>query len=875
MQWSRIFILLFCILNALGATAQVLENFSDGNLSENPTWTGDTDEFTINATLQLQSNGDTISTTNREIWISTPSALIDNTQWEFFVNPRVGTSSNNRMDVYLCSDNAQLTGGNSGYFVRIGGTPDEVALFRKDAGVESYVINGVSGVINSSSTNPTKVKVTRDAVGNWTLFADYEGTGNLYTLVGNAVDNTYTATGHFGLVVRYSNTNRQNYQMDDIYVGPIIVDETAPLVNQLQVSGPNTLELIWSENVEQGSAENAANYTADNGLGNPQSALRNPTQFQRVTLSYPQDFVQGQNYQISISGVSDLAGNVMVAQQFNFVYYKPKPYDIVINEIMADPTPVVLQPDVEWIELHNRTPFPVNLQNWILQVGTTQRTIDAVTIRPDSFLVLTGAAGEEFFFDSVAVKAVTSFPALTNTGASISLLDPDQTVISTVRYSDTWYADAVKQEGGWSLEQISPLKPCEGESNWTASNATWGATPGKRNSVFQNTADTELPQIERVVLNALDTIRVFFSETVPPEQTANLSRFSIDNGIGQPTAITTYPPDFRSIKLALPEPIVQGTIYTLSIADSVRDCVGNLFNTERKGRFAVPETPVANDIVINEILSDPRTAGTDFVEIYNRSNKIIDLAQLAISNQDTVTNTLLDAEQIAPEGYLMFPGEYLVLSENTTAVKSEYVVQDQDAFLQMLDFPAYNNEDGVVVLSKLADGSFIDRRIYFADLHFSLLNSLDGVSLERVNMDRPSTDNSNWNSAASTAGFATPGYRNSQFALITEAQAGSITISPETFSPDGDGFDDVLNIAYAFDLPGFTGTAAVYDADGRLMKYLFRSQLLGTSGTVSWNGITETNERARTGIYLVYLEAFDLQGKVVKLKKPCVLATRF
>ena len=183
--------------------AQFTENFSDGNLDADPTWTGDTDEFLIDAAFDLQSNGDTISSTNREIYISTPSTSINDTQWEFFVNPKVSTSSNNRMDVFLTSDLAQLTGDNRGYFVRIGGTPDEVALFRKDGtGNETYVINGVSGVINSSSTNPTKVKVTRDASGNWTLFADYEGSGLLYNLIGTANDVTYTSSANFGLLIR-------------------------------------------------------------------------------------------------------------------------------------------------------------------------------------------------------------------------------------------------------------------------------------------------------------------------------------------------------------------------------------------------------------------------------------------------------------------------------------------------------------------------------------------------------------------------------------------------------------------------------------------------------------------------------------------------
>ena len=187
--------LLFFIVFYHSAFCQVQDDFADGNFSTNPVWSGNSSEFLVNSIFQLQSNADTTSATNREVYLSTPSISIDDTQWEFFVNPKVSTTSNNRMDVFLSSNEAALNGNNTGYFVRIGGTPDEVALFRKDGqGLETYIIQGVGGSINSSSSNPTKVKVTRDAAGNWTLYADYNGTGALFELVGTAQDITYTSS---------------------------------------------------------------------------------------------------------------------------------------------------------------------------------------------------------------------------------------------------------------------------------------------------------------------------------------------------------------------------------------------------------------------------------------------------------------------------------------------------------------------------------------------------------------------------------------------------------------------------------------------------------------------------------------------------------
>ena len=862
-----------CVMQ-FSLNAQWIENFSDGELSQNPTWTGDTDEFLVDASFLLQSNGDTISSTNREIYIATPSIALVNAQWEFFVNPKAATSSNNRMDVFLTSNNEILSGDNQGYFVRIGGTPDEVALFRKDGlGIETYVITGTASSINSSSSNPTKIKVTRDVNGLWSLYADYEGSGLLYNLVGTANDVTYATSAFFGLVVRYSNSNRQKYYMDNISVGDIVVDTQAPTVLQVNVLGQQELEVVFSEIVEQTSAEEELNYTANGNLNQPATAIRNASLFQRVNLQFADTFVSGQTYALSISNVNDLAGNGMAPAEFSFLFYRPRPYDLVINEIMADPTPVVQQPDAEWFELFNRTPYPINLQNWFVKVNSTLRQITtAATILPDSFLVLTNLSGFEELFASAAVAAVESFPALTNTGASISLLDPDTQLISSVTYSDQWYNDAVKYEGGWSLEQISPLKPCEGAGNWSASNHPSGASPGRRNSIFQNVSDNTLPEVERVVLLSPDTIRVFFSETIPSASSTNPAAYLIDNGIGNPTTVTTYPPDFKSVKLGLIAPLIQGVIYTLTASTPLSDCSGNSINADITAQFAIPEEIFPGDIVINEVLSNPKDDGVDFVEIFNRSPKILDLSDLYISNQDTVSQELEGVTQIAPDGFLLFPGTYMVLSEDAALVKSQYQTENEKAFFEMDDFPSFNNDDGVVVLSKQNDTNFVDRMVYNIDMHYTLLNSTDGVSLERINFDRPALDKSNWNSAASTVGFATPGYRNSQFAELSETQEGDVVISPEVFSPDNDGFDDVTTLNYSFSKPGFTGDIHVYDVKGRLVKQLARAAYFGSSGAIGWNGLTESGLKADIGIYVVVLEAFHLDGSTVKLKKPCVVA---
>jgi hypothetical protein len=444
--------------------------------------------------------------------------------------------------------------------------------------------------------------------------------------------------------------------------------------------------------------------------------------------------------------------------------------------------------------------------------------------------------------------------------------------MSSVTYSDSWYQNSSKAEGGYSLEQVSPFNPCAGQENWIASERNWGGSPGKRNSVFETIVDINRPTIERIVVLANDTIRVFFNESIREESMLDLTSYSIDQGIGQPLSIATFSPDFRSVKLALASPIQSGILYTIRVVSSLLDCMGNSFDVESTGRFAFPEVAQINDIVINEVLSNEKDGASDFVELYNRSTKIIDLATLQLSQFDTSMNVPINADFIAPDGYLIFPGEYLVLTDDIAGVKDFYTTTNPNGFLEMSSFPSLNNDDGTVALSRISDNTFIDKMVYSTALHFALLNDLDGVSLERINYDRPSNDNTNWNSASSNVGFGTPAYRNSQFSPLVETQSGTVSISPEVFSPDGDGFDDVVNFGYEFDTPGFTGTLSIYDSNGRLVKYVGRGILLGTSGQYSWNGINEQGEKAQLGIYIFVLDAFTLDGKTSNIKKPFVLA---
>ena len=485
--------------------------------------------------------------------------------------------------------------------------------------------------------------------------------------------------------------------------------------------------------------------------------------------------------------------------------------------------------------------------------------------------MLVGSGAYDQFYNNfgITVYEVSSLPTLSNFGTTVTLRDSNNVMINSVSYEDEWYNNANKNDGGWSMEQIDPNNPCGGITNWRASNHPNGGTPGFRNSVLATNSDNSAPILSRVNVIDKDSVVLVFNESLDSATMVNPASYSFDNGLTQPTYVLPISSDYKKVKLKLSSSMIIGTLYHASVNGNLKDCVGNLINTSSTVPFALAEPALANDVVINEILFDPNTGGIDFVELYNRSNKTIDLKNLRIGSMDTLTSTLVDTKTIFDESYLLFPETYVVISENQASVKQQYQTINPSGFLDVIDLPSMNTTDDVVTLSDTGM-HVIDNFKYTSKMHFPLLVSTKGVSLERIDFNRPTNDKTNWNSAAEAVGFATPAYRNSQY---LQADGGSgVSISQPLFSPDNDGYQDVLNISYKLDEVGKAANVYVYDSKGRQVRHLIKNEQLAQEGTFSWNGINDENEKAQIGIYVIYVELFNLSGKVNKYKLSCTLA---
>jgi len=567
--------------------------------------------------------------------------------------------------------------------------------------------------------------------------------------------------------------------------------------------------------------------------------------------------------------VEDLASNPIVTSTHPFLYFVPATpnyKEVVINEIFADPSPQIGLPAGEFIELYNASTSIFDLNGWTISDASSTATLSSYVLQPGEYVII---ADDDFTFDFSIysnVLLVTSLPSLNNASDDVGLEDDLGNTIDFVSYSDAWYQDDNKDDGGYSLELINPTLPCSNANNWIASNDASGGTPGQENSVYDLTPDTNPPAITTTTVNSSLIVEVCFDETLDTSS-VNLGGISVDQG----NTVTGFNIDlnFQCLTLILANPLDTGITTTFSFT-SFLDCSGNSFSGSSV--VVLPHIADSGDLIINEILFNPVTGGDDFVEVYNNSTKYIDLFGWHLANWD---DGYIDNIKTIDVNFVLNPGEFAVLTKDSNNIKTTYINSKIGRFVEMATLPTYSNDSGsVYLLLPSTDTSVSDAFHYDEDMHFGLLNDPDGISLERIDYDRASSDNTNWHSAAEAVGWATPGYENSQYVPGT-ISADMVSVTPEIFSPDNNGIDDVVNIAYTLEEPGYVGNITIFDSQGRTIKSLVQSDLLASEGTYSWDGTNNENAKARVGIYIVYFEVFNLNGDVSSVKKTCVLATQF
>lgn len=762
--YLRLIIVLVICVATQAASAQILsDDFQDGNFTSNPAWEGNAENFIVNSDDQLQLD----DVAEGLSYLSTPvgESLATDAEWRFYIKQSFSGSDNNNSRLYLMSSSPALdyTGTSGalvqGYFLQLGegGSGDALRLVRNDAdGTTTEIAAGTAGFVSSSFE--ITVKIVRTSSGDWEIWADANA-GEEFTLQSTGSDNAYSFVNYFGWVCKYTSSNADNFFLDNVYIGEPIVDTDPPLLTQLTVNSATELTLEFNEPLDENSSETLSNFSVSNGIGIPSSAVFTAPNL--VTLTFGSSFPSDEELMLEIAGITDAEGNEIVLTEQLFMYFEisvPQLGDILINEIFADPTPEVGLPDTEWLELHNTSENAFDLSLLEFYNTTTLNLIESYVLPAGGFVIISDAAGTSALQTFGETATASPFSALSNSGDSLTLVY-NGTVIDRVVYEDDWYQDAVKSEGGWSLERINPDALCSSSQNWIASNSALGGTPGNQNSTYDETPDTTAPEITSASLVNETLVILQANETL--NEIIELSDFSISDGyVISDIQLTS---SANGVLLTLDEPVEVGVPFTI-IVSSLTDCEGNENLTVTEWVIASGFPAEFGDILITEIMADPSPQvglpEVEYAELYNSSDLFIDISEADFSGA-TFTSSVILA-----------PGEYrVIMSEEEIAGNFIY-----SGASGMTGWGSTFLTNSGKELTLATSNGVIDEVTYDNTWYQDLGKDDGGWSLELINPTHPCSDRANWRASENIFG-GSPAEQNSVYSIDEDLQSPQIVLA--------------------------------------------------------------------------------------------------
>lgn len=797
-------------------------------------WHGDTSVFSVQSGLQLN---DSVA---NQIAIYRYSSAVDSATWRFSMSYDFMPSSTNHASFYLMSDSPDFWGAANGYFIRVGGGAQRtIALVRRTGNSNAIILESVSQFLATGRVQ-IEVEVHRSFAGQWTVRVDTSSGGNQWVNIGTIRDTTHTTSYFSGFFCRYTVTRADKMNFGFVEVNAAgNEDANPPTVTNTQIESPMSLVVHFDRAVDLDSA----NVTIDGQTCLVLYDVYSPTE----ALVYPPaPLEENILLELVLENVKSRSGAVLAIYSTFLVNRKAAFNDVVINELMVNPTPSIgALPEVSYIELYNAGSLPVPLADWQLQINQSHRILPNVELQPGDFLLLVREGEEGLFSQSADVIGIPmAANALTNAAGEVYLYDNHNDLIDGVQYTDSWYGDQVKRGGGWSLERIDAYNGCGG-SNWSASKSPKGGTPGERNSIAGELDGLVETRITHWGFSADGVLDVYFNIDILPKDAQWF--FS-----GEKVDVSHLL--FNGVRLTLPFTPGKGQSYALEYKGGMEDCLGRVI-PDTLLKVVVPKKPAEGDLLINEILPAPFSAGVSFLEIINVSGKYIDVNGLKLGRW--LDEHASDVRRVVHAPRVMEPDALLVFTPSIELTTSIYHTHNADAMIEVALPQMPNERGGVSLLS--ATGALLEKMSYDASMHSPFVRDYRGISLERISQERASNQSSNWTSASGQVGWATPGVVNSQSRNFKSN--GGFSLFPEVVRLNGSESDGILHVNYVLEQQGSIGSLQIFTASGNRIATPVKHELLQRSGTLHWNGVAEQGVAVSPGLYLALLEVITPNGE--------------
>ncbi len=844
-----------------------MDDFSDGEITSNPSWFGDSDDFMVNPEGQLQLIAGEAGTS----FLYTESSFSDSTKWSMYASMDFAPSNSNKLEIYLAIDNPDITLAN-GYRLRAGetGAEDKLILEKLENGSASFLANGTLGSMGSA---PAEVafSLEKNVQNIWTLQAAYKGGASTVEFSITEEDDL-SDYNYFGMMCSYTSSNVANFFFDDINVEDILPDTEGPSVVQIALTDPKSLQVFFSEAVDMTSAENTSNYTVMPGSINPSTATLDAMNPSLVLLDFTNDFVNGINYSLEVSNILDASLNAMPSNQsLDFARIeKPAEGDLLLSEILFNP----LGTGADFIELYNASNKFLAIDSIQIRnsLGTKIELLRTdYIIMPQSFLAITEDISnvQSTYNPPAEAQFLTAdLPGFNNAEGNFSIdffVNGAWQNYESFDYTEDLHSESVPDVDGVSLERISFGVSGSNPFIWCSALAEDNfATPGYANGC----TDVIGPLlIDHQVINE-NSVRLIFDDAIDPSSSLDISNFVLMPGNTMPQSVDYGLETANELVLNFDDDFVNGVIYFLEI-NGIFDKVMNPMLETAMIRILLGQKPDIGQLKISEILFNPQVEANDFVELYNDSEFALKLDSVWIVNQDG------DKRQMLSTNFVLAPNEYVAITTDAQQL-SEIYLPPISANIIEHPIPSFNQDEGNYSIGLAAEGLNLDlfeSFDYTDDLHFVLLDSEKGVSLERLSFKVEAEKASNWHSASEGVNFATPGYENSNRVAVVEIpDDGKMTLDKKIFSPNYDGIDDQIAVVFDLEKAGYVANIKIFNDRGFLVKNLANNQLLGTQDFILWDGLNEEDRVSVLGYYIALVEVFHPDGETFQSKLPFVLA---
>ena len=520
---------------------------------------------------------------------------------------------------------------------------------------------------------------------------------------------------------------------------------------------------------------------------------------------------------------------------------------ILINEFMSAPN----NDQSEFVELFAFR--NLNMVEWSISDNHLDPVLlNTISVSSGDFIVVLSDSNMIDLLDGNAhLFFPFNFPSLNNSGDGIYLFDHTESVIDSLNYDTDWPLTSER-----STEKIRQSYTSNGSSNWLLADENISMTPGNKNSVMVLDVDGMIIQ-DAITYSPIppfpDSVVTILIPIVNAGVESFDGTFSIemnDDEIGDGTIPIISMGDTIIIESKIVSPI--SGLHSISIILDIVDD-GNYENNI--ATFLLPVRYLFGSVLVNEFFPLPDSTESEFVEIIPQTNvninnwTIRDLggAKGVLPNLDLsafayclITDDSSFLDIIPDTSILIFPGNGLPGLNNSS--ETIYILDHTESVIDSLQY----NEN------------------------WSLM---DSRSIEKYRITDTSNEPNNWGISVGEAG-KTPGFQNSLFFSDLPSK-GSVAISPDPFSPDGDGIDDELTITYSLPYLGAAIRWEIIDMAGRVIAKPYYNYQVGQNGKLTWNGQRDNGKSARIGIYVMKISFQDVASiqswetvKTVVLAKP-------